>query len=165
MNKLEDYQNLNDKAIMIGGDHWGHELALHLFQFLRGKGVKAEFVRYSGDNADYISQVMLVASRVSNDPKQFAGILACKSGFGMSVLSNKFPNVFSVMCSDEYFAEQSRLINYCNLLALGSAITPLAEAEKIVEKWLNTNFEMSEKNLGRFERIKNIQKKSDHPQS
>jgi ribose 5-phosphate isomerase B len=69
------------------------------------------------------------------------GILICGTGGGMSVASNRYPGIRAILCSSEFAAEYARRHNDANILVLGSRITPVGLALRIVEIFLTTPFE------------------------
>lgn len=68
-------------------------------------------------------------------------IIVCGSGVGVSITANKVNGVRAVNAHDSDEAELSRRHNDANVLCLaGRKLTP-AQAERITEAFLNTDFE------------------------
>lgn len=150
---IETYLGLKKKIILVGGDHHAHETAVSTHAYLIGQSVEARLVKYDSTCDDYISQTELVAIAVSSEPEKYAGIVGCKNGFGTNLVSNRYPFVFSARCDTIEQAERSRKVNYCNVLAFGSDNVNADEFNKIVTAWLNTDFDIDEKNKGRLARL------------
>lgn len=94
----------------------------------------------SEDRVDYPRYGLKVAEAVSLG-KAKRGLLICKSGIGMTIVSNKFPGVRAALCQDERAARQSREHVDANVLVFGSFWVPASRARKIVKTWLATEFE------------------------
>ncbi len=69
------------------------------------------------------------------------GLLICGSGFGMSIASNRHPQIRSVVCRSAKEAEMARKHNDANVLCLGADFTTLNQAKKICEAFFTTKFE------------------------
>ena len=59
----------------------------------------------------------------------------------MSIVANKVPGIRCAHCHDSYCAEYTRLHNDSNVLALGAKVVGEGYALKIVDIFLNTEFE------------------------
>jgi len=159
--KLKDLMNLRNKTILVGGDHHAHDHAVAVYQYLSNNSIKTELVNYNSSACfDYLDQSKLVAARVSQDPVKYAGIIGCKSGFGASLMSAKYPHVFCIRCDGPHQAKMARQVNYCNVLAFGSDFVDKSELNQTVEAWLNTNFELNTKNKNRYFKILKIQQEA-----
>lgn len=159
--KIETFANLKDKIILIGGDHHAHKLAEKVYNYLQKQSVESLLVRYDDSCNDYITQTELVASIVSQDPRKYAGIVGCKNGFGTTLLSNKYPQVFAVRCDNYKQAARSREVNYCNVLTFGSDFVDEKTLNEIIKIWLNTDFELNEKNRERLYRILQLEQNNN----
>ena len=69
------------------------------------------------------------------------GIVICGSGIGISIAANKVKGARAALCTTCKHAEMSRKHNDANILALGARMTEYNLLEKIVDVWLNTDFE------------------------
>ncbi|BER91293.1 ribose 5-phosphate isomerase B [Atrimonas thermophila] len=69
------------------------------------------------------------------------GILICGTGGGMSVCANRYPGVRAVLCFNEFTVKMARAHNDANILVMGSRVTPLEEALRFVDIFLNTPFD------------------------
>lgn len=160
--ELEIFANLRDKTILVGGDHHAHATSEKAYTYLQEQAVKSRLVKYDDSCSDYIYQTQLVAREVSKDPINYAGIIGCRNGFATTILSNKYPYVFAVRCDTPQEAAIAREVNYCNVLTFGSDFVDESKLNKIIEVWLNTNFEINEKNRGRLARILLLEQQYRH---
>lgn len=127
--------------IIMASDHAGYGLKMHIKQYLENRGHHIEDMgAFSEERANWAEFGAKAASRISMDPANLVGITICGSGIGMSIVANKFRNVRSALCHDEYSAEMSRSHNDSNMLNLGARRVSNEEAERIVDVWLGTSF-------------------------
>ena len=144
------------EKIIIGSDHAGFRLkeAVKSHLALRGLAV-TDVGTVSPDPVDYPLFGAEAAARVSSG--EFSRcILICGSGIGIAVVANKFPDVRAAVCLDEETARLGRLHNDINVLCLAGRRTEPARAERIVDIWLETDFEGG-RHLRRIERIREIE--------
>ena len=132
------------KKIYLASDHAGFELKEKLKNYLQDQGYDftiEDMGTYSTEPVSWTEYGAKAAQKVSEDPENSKGIIICGSGIGMSMVSNKFKNVRAALCNDEYSAEMSRKHNNANVLNMGARVIDLKTAQKIVDKWLHTEFE------------------------
>ncbi|NIM10702.1 MAG: ribose 5-phosphate isomerase B [Candidatus Aminicenantes bacterium] len=128
--------------IFLASDHAGFELKEEVKQYLLNKNFTVEDMGTgSAESVNWAEYGAKAAKKVSEDPENARGIIICGSGIGMSMVSNKFRNVRAALCNDEYAAEMSRKHNNANVLNMGARVIDKEKALKIVEVWLNTEFE------------------------
>jgi len=127
--------------IAVGSDHRGLTLRAKVVELLNRLGQQVIDVgtREVG-SVDYPDIAALVAKQVS-DGNVDRGILICGSGLGMSIVANKFPGVRAAPCHDDVTAEMSRRHNDLNVLCLSGDILGERLVDRLVEIWLNTEFE------------------------
>lgn len=70
-----------------------------------------------------------------------AGIVICGTGIGISIAANKVRGVRCGLCTSVEMAHLTKQHNNANVLALGGRTTDKELAIKIVDEWLNTDFE------------------------
>ncbi len=127
--------------IVIGSDHAGLALKLHVLGVLAGLGRPAEDLGVEEERSvDYPDYAHAVARRVSSEPATL-GILICGTGLGMSMAANRHPGVRAALCHDAYTAEMARRHNDANLLCMGGRVVGPGVAEQIVRVFLETPFE------------------------
>ena len=69
------------------------------------------------------------------------GIVVCGTGIGISIAANRFKNIRASLCTTVLHAEMTRKHNDSNILALGSRTTKIDDMLKIIDVWINTEFE------------------------
>ena len=99
-----------------------------------------DYGTYTEDSCDYAVFAQRAAKAVVSGECE-RGILCCGTGIGISIAANKVKGIRCCACSDCYSAEMSRVHNDANMLALGAGITGPNLAKRIVETFLNTEFE------------------------
>ena len=139
--------------IAIGSDHGGYEMKEILKCYLSSKGYEIRDAgTFSKESCDYPDFAKKVAGIVSSE-KDCRGILICRSGMGMCITANRFRGVRAAVCHDEETARIGREHNDINVLCLGADFTNEKESVKIVEAWLNTGFDDSEKRARRLKKM------------
>ncbi|HEX3153250.1 MAG TPA: ribose 5-phosphate isomerase B [Candidatus Angelobacter sp.] len=146
--------------IALGADHAGYLLKDQIKQHLEQQGISVQDEGTScADSVDYPDYARLVAHDVS-EQRADLGILVCGSGIGMAITANKVDGIRAANVSTEYEAQMSREHNNANVLTLGARIIGLAEAFRIVDKWLATQF-AGGRHERRVEKIMAIEKEED----
>ena len=97
----------------------------------------------------------VVGKKVS-DGEVDRGILICGTGIGMAITANKFPGVRAAACTDEVTAEISRRHNDLNVLCLSADMLSPRIVERMVEIWIETEFEGG-RHLRRVDKIQKIE--------
>ena len=69
------------------------------------------------------------------------GIVLCTTGIGVSIAANKIHGIRCALLSDVLSAKLTRQHNDTNMMALGAGITGGNLAKRMVEIFLNTEFE------------------------
>ena len=127
--------------IALGSDHGGYALKCDIIQLLEKLGYEYEdFGCYSTDSCDY-PIFGEAAARAVAEGKCDRGIVICTTGIGISIAANKVKGIRCAHCTDSLSAEMTRRHNDANVLALGAGITGPNLAKRIVEVFLNTEFE------------------------
>jgi len=128
--------------IYLASDHAGFELKEAVKGYLLDRHFEIEDMgAFSTDAVNWVEYGAKAAREVSDHADNARGILICGSGIGMSMVANKFKHIRAALVSDEYGAEMSRKHNNANVLTLGARVLSREKALKIVETWLNTEFE------------------------
>jgi ribose 5-phosphate isomerase B len=129
------------KNIAIGADHAGFEYKELLKKWLDTKGYKTkDFGTYSADSADYADFAHPVAIAVEKKEFDF-GLLICGSANGIAITANKHQGIRAAICWQEDLAELARAHNNANILCLPARFISIELAEKILDKFLHTDFE------------------------
>ncbi|MBQ2330384.1 MAG: ribose 5-phosphate isomerase B [Oscillospiraceae bacterium] len=127
--------------IALGCDHGGFELKEKIKAHLIEKGYETEdFGCYSKDSVHY-PEFGAKAARAVQSGECERGIVVCTTGIGISISANKVRGVRCALCSDSWSAEMTRRHNDANMLALGAGVVGANLALRIVDTFLNTEFE------------------------
>ena len=124
--------------IALGSDHAGVELKALIIRELDDREFDYHDFGPSTDSpVDYPDYAARVAESVSSG--QFdRGILICGTGVGMAIAANKVPGIRAAQVTNSDGARLSREHNNANVLTLGARTTPVIEALKIVDAFLET---------------------------
>lgn len=127
--------------IALGCDHGGYELKQFIMKTLEKLGYEYEdFGCYSLESCDY-PDFGAAAARAVAEGKCDRGIVICTTGIGISIAANKVKGIRCALCSDSLSAEMTRRHNDANVIAMGAGIVGPKLAERMVEVFLNTEFE------------------------
>ncbi len=127
--------------ISIGSDHGGYALKEHVRQYLTSQGHEVTDVgTYGLESCDY-PDFGYPAAKLLADGKVERAIVICTTGVGISMAANKVHGVRCALCNEPYSAEMTRRHNDANCLAMGGAMIGPMMAERIVDVFLNTEFE------------------------
>lgn len=146
---------MKSRLVAIGSDHGGFALKEALVAFLESRGIPVkDFGAYSEESMDYPDTALGVARAVARR-KACCGILVCKTGIGNSIVANKVKGVRAALCYNLKAAVLSRQHNNANVLVLGAFFVSAAQAKKITQAWLSTDFEAGRhsRRLKKIERI------------
>lgn len=151
--------------IALGADHAGFELKEALKPMLDARGVRwRDFGTASAASVDYPDYAAAVAGAVAGGSAD-RGILVCGSGAGMAIAANKVPGIRAAAIRDPDESRLAREHNDINVLALGARRTPPADAELILDVFLNTPF-AGGRHAQRVQKIQRLESRPDGgPQS
>jgi len=139
--------------IVIGADHGGFEMKEVVEKALAERGIEVEDLGcHDTESVDYSDYAAAVASRIASGEAD-QGILACTTGGGMAMAANKYPRVRAALCMTPGMAEHTRQHNDANVLVLAGGLISAAEAEAILDKWLDTPFSSGERHIRRIEKF------------
>ena len=125
--------------IVMCADHAGFELKNQLKKYL---GEKYDIIDVGANTIDNDDSYVDYAKKANKQvvDNHCYGIYVCGSGVGMSIVANKQRGIRAVMPSNEELVEKSRQHNDANVLCLGARFMSLEQAQKIVDKFLSTDF-------------------------
>ena len=113
----------------------------HIKAYLAAKGITCEdFGTDSTESCDYPIFAKAAAEAVASGCCE-RGIVICTTGIGVSIAANKVRGIRCALCGDVLSAEMTRRHNDANMLAMGAGIVGHLMAERIVDTFLNTEFE------------------------
>jgi ribose 5-phosphate isomerase B len=142
--------------VAIASDHRGYHLKERVISLLKSKGHEVIDDGPSSDaSVDYPDFAAIVAKQVGSGEAQ-RGILICGTGIGMAISANKFPGVRAAAIADEVTAELSRRHNDLNVLCLAGDMLSSRSTERLVEIWMDTEFEGG-RHQRRVEKIRNLE--------
>ena len=127
--------------ISMGCDHGGYPLKEFLKSWLQEQGhTVVDCGTDSTDSCDY-PVFGAAAAREVAEGRCERGIVICTTGIGISITANKVHGIRCALCSDPLSAELTRRHNDANMLSMGAGMIGPNMAERIVDVFLNTEFE------------------------
>lgn len=133
-------------------DHAGFELKQHMIEYMKSKGYEpVDFGTYSSESCDYADFAHPAAIAVEKGECAF-GIAMCGSGNGISMTLNKHQGIRDALCWLPEIADLARRHNDANIITLPARFVTQVNAEKIVDAYLNAEFEGG-RHLRRIEKI------------
>ena len=143
--------------IALGSDHGGYKLKEEIKKYLDEIGIKyKDFGTNSEERCDYPEFAEAVAKSVQKKECE-KGILVCGTGFGVSIVANKYKGIRCAACYNQESAKFAKLHNNINVLALGAEYVSSNEAICILRMIFATEFEGGRHNE-RLNMIKEIEK-------
>lgn len=127
--------------IALANDHSGIALKEEIKKLLDKRGLEyKDFGTNTEASVDYPIYGEAVGKAVAAGECD-RGIIICGTGIGISIAANKVRGVRAALCTDCFMAEMTRRHNNANILALGARVVGHGLALKIVETFLDTEFE------------------------
>lgn len=151
--------------IYLGADHGGYELKEKVKQWLTEWNEEFQDLgaHEHDPEDDYTDYSHLVASKVNeeNDPskswqEQVKGVLLCRSGGGMLIAANRYPNVRGNYVFDEVSSKHGRNDNDCNLISLAGDWVDDQNAKAAIRAWLDTPHSTEERHHRRVEALNDV---------
>ena len=128
-------------VIAVASDHGGFELKNKVREHLKERGIKVvDLGTDSEESVDYPVYGKACAEAVASG-KADLGVVCCGTGIGISIAANKVKGIRCGLCTSVEMAELTKKHNNANMIALGGRTTDPELAMKIVDKWLDTEFE------------------------
>ena len=143
--------------IAIGSDHGGYKLKEEIKKYLEEKQIKyKDFGCVSEERVDYPIYEKKVALAIQTGECD-KGILLCRSGYGMTVVANKFKGIRAASIYNEESAKFAKADDDINIITLGGDYLTVNEAICIIRNWLGTEFKKGryEERLKMIEEIEN----------
>ena len=129
--------------IALGSDHGGSELKeaikIHLNESRSYIDV-IDFGTHDTHSVDYPDVAQAVASSIVTEEVDI-GILCCGTGIGVSMAANRLIGIRAALVFDAFTAEMAKAHNNANILCLGGRTTEPETACRLVDIWLDTDFE------------------------
>jgi ribose 5-phosphate isomerase B len=146
--------------IAIDCDDAGIYLRDQIYEYLKENGRDIVVLNYVAEdgNENYPMIALNLFQKIKN--KEFdRSILICGTGLGMAMVANKVEGVYAGVCHDVYSAERLMKSNNAQILTMGARVVGLELAKKIVDVWLDSEFEGG-RSLPKVEKMYEIEKKS-----
>jgi len=129
------------KRLAIGCDHAGYRYKEKIKEYLSANGVEViDFGTDSEDSCDYPVFCRPPAEAVASG-KAEAGIVLGGSGNGEAMVANKVKGIRCAVCWDIESARLAKEHNNANMISLGQRMIPETLVLKVVDSWLNSEFE------------------------
>ena len=145
--------------IAIGCDHGGFHLKEKIKEYLLAREIEVKDKgTYSEERVDFPLYAEKVAEAVAGKEADL-GILCCGTGIGMSIAANKIKGIRAAVVGDCFSAKATREHNDSNILCLGERVTEEALALKILDEWLNAEFE-GDRHIERLNQLADIENKN-----
>lgn len=127
--------------ILIAADHGGYDLKEDIktvaFDTLNIEWI--DLGTHSTNSVDYPDYAYKLAQEIKNKTAD-KGVLICRTGIGMSIAANRYPEIRAAVCANTTFAKYTRIDNDANVLCLGASLIGARTAEDIIETFLTTKF-------------------------
>lgn len=142
--------------IALGSDHGGYKLKEEIKKYLDEIGIEyKDFGTDSEERCDYPEFAEKVAKAVQKKECE-KGILVCGTGFGVTIVANKFKGIRCASCWNEEVAKLLKGHNNANIIALPGRFINVSQAIVILRAWIATEF-MEGRHLERLQMIEKIE--------
>ena len=127
--------------IAVASDHGGFKLKEEVKAHLLERGLEVlDLGTHTEDSVDYPEYGKACGEAVVGGQAD-VGIVVCGTGIGISIAANKVKGVRCGLCTSVEMASLTKQHNNANVLALGGRTTGTELAMRIVDAWLDTEFE------------------------
>ena len=145
--------------IALGSDHGGYKLKEEIKKYLDEIGIKyKDFGTNSDERCDYPEYAEKVAKSIQKNECD-KGILVCGTGFGMSIVANKFKGIRCASCWNEDVAKLLKEHNDANIIALPGRFISVSQGIAILRTWIASEFSEG-RHKERVQMIKEIEKEN-----
>ena len=129
------------ETVGIAADHGGLVLKQAIKEELEAAGCGVlDLGTDSEDSVDYPDFAEKLVQAIS-DGKAQRGVLVCGTGIGISIAANRHKGIRAALCYDKETAVLARQHNDANVMCLGGRKTEEALARRMVNLFLETEFE------------------------
>ena len=127
--------------ISIGNDHAGTDYKFAIVDFLKSKNISVNnHGTDTNSSVDYPDFVHPVAKDIVSK-KSSLGVLICGSANGVAMTANKYKEVRAGLCWTKEIVKLIKQHNNANILCIPARFTSIPQAIKMVEVFLDTEFE------------------------
>lgn len=129
---------MEKKTIIMGADPSGFDLKNAVKTHLLAKHYTVKDITETGpigycDVGDKVGEI------ISEHP-EYIGFIFCGTGMGVSISANKHKNVYCGVCESVTTARFCKIINNCNILAMGGLLMTPFKANMMVDAYLSATF-------------------------
>lgn len=129
---------MENRTIILAADPSGFELKNTIKSYLSGKNYTIKDLTESGP-IGYCDAGDKVGSIISEHP-EYIGFVFCGTGMGVSISANKHKNVYCGVCESVTTARFCKIINNCNMMAMGGLLITPFKAKMMVDAYLSATF-------------------------
>ena len=143
--------------IYLAADHGGYKLKEKLKRWLEDEGmeiVDKGAMEYERED-DYVDYAVKVAEEVGKD-EAARGIVLCRNGVGMDIVSNRHRGVRCVLGFDKKQVIKAREDDDVNVLSLPADYIGWRLSKKLVKVFLETKFKEKKRYQRRLDKLKGV---------
>lgn len=127
--------------IALASDHGGFALKEAIKAHLTDRGYEVlDLGTHSEESVDYPKYGQACGEAVISGQAD-RGVVCCGTGIGISIAANKVKGIRAAVITNEFMAEMTKRHNDANIIALGGRVLETEYALKLVDIWLDTEFE------------------------
>lgn len=141
------------RRIVVGADDAGIDMARKIIAFLTDDPRIEVVSDLSSRNDEMYPEVAIRVGEGISRGEFDRGILICGTGIGVSITANKVPGIRAAVIQDQYSLERSILSNDCQILCFGSRIIAVPLSLRLVDQWLDINFDSLSKSSLKLSKI------------
>ncbi|CAN7591991.1 RpiB/LacA/LacB family sugar-phosphate isomerase [Pararhizobium sp. LjRoot235] len=104
----------------------------------------------------YYADLSLALAQTIIDGQNERGILICGTGIGVAISANKVPGIRAALTHDTYSAERAAKSNNAQIITMGARVIGPELAKRIVDKWLESDFDPNGASAGNVEAINRL---------
>ena len=133
---------MDKPKVVIAADHAGYTLKEIVAKAMEKKGYEViDIGTHSDQSVDYPDFAHPLSDRLLKSPDLSFGILICGSGNGVAMTANKHENIRAAISWNEEVARLAKQHNNANVLALPARFITQEEALRIIDAFLESEFE------------------------
>ena len=130
-----------EMRVVMANDQGAVELASRIKAHLEARGIEVIYLGTGKEESvDYPDKAEECVQEYRKGGYDF-GILLCGTGIGISLSANKMKGIRCALLMDTYSAEMAKRHNNANFIALGGRIYYQEEPEKIVDAFIDSEYE------------------------
>ena len=144
--------------VFIASDHRGLITKEEVSKYLKENNIEVLEIGLENNEFDDYPDFAFKLGRLVNENEGSLGILICGNGIGMSIAANKIKGIRCAKVDSVEDVKATRIDNDANIIAFGEK-TPLEDAIKYIEVFINTPCSLEEKHQRRRNKIKEYEEK------